>query len=166
MISIETLQKPPWVVEEEEVKPKVLTREEFETLTINRIQGVIDYINKKFRLAPHYNTCLYEIEGGKNVYETEDDNDNTLNIEAELGQEAVLKVMKSFGLDKPKGDMFDQVKTIHDFNNTFREELTYPSSTIKGLAFIRSRFYCEDGKTVAFSWSARPQVSSVKFNPF
>lgn len=177
MIDYKELEPP---IRKVEYLPVVSPREATRTFVLD-IQKVVRGIEYPVRYGQRWieeARHLFSMVGGEEYSEVKIPDYPTLGkgsawgrIEAQKGAEALFDVMTQFGLYTSKTTKFSSHLFLggssqFDFKDVFTEIIDYPSQTIPGLVFIRTRGYNLKHKdsTVFVSWHVSDRAPEYAIN--
>ena len=167
MIDVETLRRGPQelvdhhpVFTDRQVQVALRTSLSAAREVTERIAGIRSY--------PACNFPLFSIEAGELVFIGH----GAVKYQKGKLQETGFEALRRFGMDpditEPYRDRHGRVReSIEEiFDGTVNETLSYPSQTIPGLSFLRSRqYYPNTGETINVAWYAQasPKPFSAHF---
>ena len=142
-----------------------------------RIEGIRRAVQSPVRLSPNYyrqSSFLLHISGEQEYFLIEDRHSafGQQRVERGMAQDLLFKVMTAYGLDQHnshphrrynyKNKKYEEdITKLRD--GTTREVHIYPSQTIEGLVFERTRFFVtETQKTTAVWWNAVDEGPHLK----
>ena len=154
----------------------VLTDQEIQSNLRSKIDPIRRNVESSFRIGYQYGTLgdgisrdLFSFTAEESFIEDVDWRKGKIGkVESDHLQQLGLEVMKEYGFDETKTKPYAglqkwQQNDIDDPGGTSREFTLYPSQTIEGLVFERTRKYVKTtGETISVSWSVRDNAPLIK----